>query len=62
MVHGVRQLLIAMKSIDQKDPAAVMESARHPDCKPNADGKIAKVTGCDDHGKPPRTTFLNMFN
>jgi hypothetical protein len=45
IVHGLRQLLVAVKNIDQKDAAVTKEGSGYPDGEDNGDQEVETVEG-----------------
>src|SRR5882757_9466643 len=61
MVDGGRQFGIALEGVHQKDGAALVQGAGHPDGEIDADQQIDEIADDDVH-KAPGNDILNTFN
>jgi len=58
MVHGLRELDVPVKRVNEEDAAILVQSSRDPDCDPNADSEVHHVRCFDIH---PLLLLLNVF-
>src|SRR5882724_164892 len=62
VVNRIRQRLVPVKHIHQKNPAVFVQRLGHPDGQGDADGQVNQVSRDSyRHGVPP-LTHLNTFN
>src|SRR5690349_11671512 len=61
VVDGVREGLVAVEDVDEKDAAVFVERASDPDGQRDAERQVNQVCGdSDGHGQPPLADFEHV--
>src|SRR4029079_8181710 len=53
MIHGIRECLVAVKDVHEKDSAVFVECPGDPDGQGDTDRQIDEVGVCGCHDQPP---------